>query len=424
MPNSAYYPESTREALMQAGPPKILLASNEIFGIGHLRIVLRLAAYIQAELTDASMLLLTASTIAHAFPLPKGLDVIQIPGIGRSNEGVVAYRPLRLPLAFEQVKKLRERIIGATARTYHPDLFLVDFRPGGVAGELLPTLRALKRQGETALVLLLRDIVDGPEIVRVRWRADRAMQALEYYDEIWVYGCQNLYDPIREYQLPAEIARKIRFCGYLDIEAPVAASEDIRRMFGIAGQPFVLVTIGSGRLGFPVLDTYVRALAQIPDGLDLFSLIVGGPSLPMEQQDIIRRQCEAISSHYPRRRVHFVNFLPRLLDYMAAADVVVSQGGYNTVTEILRLGKCAVVVPEVSYHDEQLIRASLFESFGLIRTIHPNRLSPQRLAETILAALQDEPPTHQRLLQLGFDFDGLQHIKDHVMRLLKRGATT
>jgi predicted glycosyltransferase len=208
---------------MHGSPPRILFASNELVGLGHLRIVLRIADWIQAELVDASMLVLTASQMAHAFPLPKGLDVIQIPGVCPSNEGIHAYRPLRLPLPFEQVKKLRERIIEETARTYHPDLFLVDYRPGGVAGELLPTLRALKRQGETALVLLLRDIVDDPEIVRMKWRTDLAMEALEYYDEIWVYGCQNLYDPIREYQLPAEVARKIRFCGYLDIEAPVVA---------------------------------------------------------------------------------------------------------------------------------------------------------------------------------------------------------
>jgi predicted glycosyltransferase len=409
---------------MKATPPKILFASNEVVGMGHLRIVLRLAACIETELSDASMLLLTASTMAHAFPLPKGLDVIQIPGIDRSND-YTSYRPLRLPLTFEEVKKLRERIIGETARIYRPDLFLVDYRPGGVAGELVPTLRALKQRGQTALVLLLRDILDGPGFVRVQWRADQAMQALKYYDEIWVYGCQKLYDPIREYQLPPETARKIRFCGYLDIiDAPVAPSDDIRRTFGIARQPLVLVTLGSGRIGFPVLDSYVRALAQFPNELNLFSLVVGGPSLPIDQRDIIVRQCEAISSRYPLRRVHFVDFLPNLLDYMAAADVVVSMGGYNAVTEILRLGKCAVVVPHASSHDEQLIRASLLENFGLIRMIHPDQLSPQRLVENILAALQDKPPTHQRLLQLGFDFDGLQHIKDHVMRLLKYGATT
>lgn len=389
--------------------------------MGHLRIVLRLASCIQAEVADASMLLLTASTLAHAFRLPKGLDVIQIPALDRSN-GVASYRPLRLPLTFERVKKLRERIIGETARTYCPDLLLVDFRPGGLAGELVPTLRALKRRRRTALVLLLRDIVDDPGIVRVRWRVDQGMQALEYYDEIWVYGCQNLYDPIREYQFPTEIARKIRFCGYLDIDPPVAANDDIRRTFGIPRQSFVLVTVGSGREGFPLLDTFVRALAQFPNEPDLFSLIVGGPLLPMEQRDIIRRHCEALSSHCPGRRVRFVDFLPNLLDYMAAADVVVSMGGYNAATEILRLGKRAVVVPHTSSHNEQLIRASLFESLGLIRMIHPNQLSPHKLVETILAALQNEPPTHQRLLQLGFDFDGLQHIKKHVMRLLKHRA--
>jgi predicted glycosyltransferase len=409
---------------MQVEPPKLLFASNEIYGLGHLRIVLRLAASIQSALTDVSMLLLTGTRVPNDFPLPKGLDVIQLPGIGRLNESIAGYRALRLPLPFEQVKKLRERIIGETARTYHPDLFLVDFRPGGVAGELLPALRALKRRGETALVLLWRDILDDLANVRVRWRVDRAMQALEYYDEIWVYGCQNLYDPILEYQLPTEIARKIRFCGYLDIEAPVAASEDIRRTLGVAGQPLVLVTVGGGKVGFPVLDNYVQALAQFPSQMHQFSLIVGGPLLPMEHRDIIRQQCEAINSQNSRQRIEFINFLPGLLDYMAAADLVVSQGGYNTVTEILRLGKRAVIVPHERHHNEQLIRASLFESFGLIRTIHPNQLSPERLAETMLAALQDEPPTHQRLQRLGFDFAGLHRITDNVIRLLDRGAIT
>jgi predicted glycosyltransferase len=407
---------------MRAGPPKILLASNEIVGIGHLRIMLRIAACIQQELDDASMLLLTASTVAHAFALPEGLEVIRIPGVARSKYGVADYRPARLPLAFEDVRLLREQIIYGTARTYRPDLFLVDFRPGGVAGELLPTLNWLKSRGETTLVLLLRDILDGPKIVRTRWQADRAKEALEFYDEIWVYGCQNLHDSIRTHEFPPEIARKIRFCGYLDIERPAATSEDIRRSLGITDELLVLATVGSGRVGFPVLDTYIQALAQFPNELNLFSVIVGGPSLPIEQQDVIRRQCEAVSAQRPHRRVHFVNFLPRLLDYMAAADVVVSQGGYSTVTEILRLGKRAVVVPYEDAHDEQLIRASLLESLGLVQMIRPNQLSPRGLADAIRAALQSALPTHEGLLRLGFSFDGLQHIKDHVIRLLKHGA--
>jgi hypothetical protein len=38
-------------------------------------------------------------------------------------------------------------------------------------------------------------------------------------------------------------ARKIRFCGYLDIE-PLVVRKDIRHTLGIADEPLVLVTIG------------------------------------------------------------------------------------------------------------------------------------------------------------------------------------
>lgn len=403
-------------------PPKILIVSNEILGLGHVRIALRLSAAIQSQLADVSILLLTASSMTHAFPLPPGVDAVRIPGVLRVKDSVTAYRPTRLPLPFDAVKRLRQRIIGETARTYRPDLVLVDYRPAGVGGELLPTLRALKRQGHAPLVLLLRDILDDPDLVRARWRADGAMSALPLYDEIWVYGCQGLHDPIRACGLPDDVARKVRFCGYLDIEPPSASAEDVRRSLGLEEERFVLVTIGNGRVGFPVLDAYVRGLACLPESLRTSSLVVGGPELPAAERAIIARQCEAGSARHPAHQVRFVDFTPRLLDFMGAADLVVSLGGYNTVVEILRLEKRAIVVPHVDGNREQLIRVSLLERSELVRTIHPGELSPARLAEDVVSALGDGPPTGQRLQELGFDFGGLERIRDHVVRLLARTA--
>jgi predicted glycosyltransferase len=406
---------------MQGKPPKILIVSNEILGLGHIRIALRLSAQIQAELTDVSVLLLTASPMAEAFQLPKGLDVIKIPIVARSEDSLKSvYRSVQLPLPFNEVKKLRQRIIWETAQTYRPDLLLVDYRPAGVDGELLPTLRALKRKRQATLVLLLRDILGDPNVVRARWQADQTMSALEEYDEIWVYGCQTIYDPIREYQFPDTIARKIRFCGYLDIEPLVVPGRDIRHTLGIADQLLVLVTIGNGRVGSSVLDAYLGALKQLPNDLDVFSLIVGGPELPPEQYEIIDQQCRVMSTECSRRRFYFVRFLPELLHYMGAADLVISLGGYNTVTEILRLEKRAIVVPYVPRSKEQLIRASLMERLGLVQTVHPDHLSPEILAKSILGALHTSPPTRQRLQELGFDFNGLQHMRGHVMRILGR----
>jgi predicted glycosyltransferase len=406
---------------MLGTPPKIMIVSNEMLGLGHVRIVLKLSARLQSELTDVSILLLTASSMTHAFPLPPGLDVVKIPGVVRTKGSLTGYSPSRLPLAFKEVKKLRQRIISETARTYQPDLLLVDYRPAGVNGELISTLRALKRQGHTCLVLLLRDILDDPSLVRARWRADRALSAVtELYDEIWIYGCQNLYDPIKEYEFHDTVARKIRFCGYLDVEPPRTSAEDVRRALDVGGKSVVLVTIGNGRVGFPVLDTYMQALGRLPAHLNIFSFVIGGPELPAEQREIIKRQCELSGTQHPRLPARFVDFSASLLDYMGAADLVVALGGYNTLMEILRLEKRAVVVPYVGANREQLIRASLLERFGLIRMIHPDALTPERLAESLVSALHDSPPTKQRLHELGFDFGGLQRINDHVMRLLGR----
>jgi predicted glycosyltransferase len=404
------------------GTPRILFVANEILGLGHMRIALRLSTAIQSRIADVSILLLTASSVTHAFPLPPGVDTVRIPGVMREKDSVTAYRPTRLPLPFEAVKRVRQRIIGETTRAYRPDLVLVDYRPAGVRGELLPALRALKRQGDVPLVLLLRDILDDPDLVRARWRADGAMSALPLYDEIWVYGCQGLYDPIRECGLPDAAARKVRFCGYLDVEPPSASTAEVRRSLGLAEERFVLATIGNGRVGFPALDAYVRGLALLPESPRTSSLVVGGPELPPAERAIIARQCEATSSRHPAHQVRFVDFTPRLLDFMGAADVVVSLGGYNTMAEILRLEKRAIVVPHVDGNREQLIRVSLLERFGLVRTILPEALSPAGLAEQVVFALGDGWPARPRLQDLGFDFGGLERIRDHVVRLLERAA--
>jgi predicted glycosyltransferase len=399
-------------------PPRLLFISNEILGLGHLRIALRLSAAIGAELPDAAILVLTAASMTHAFPLPGGVEMVKIPGVLRVSGRPGAYRSARLPVPVDDVRKLRERIMLEAARTFRPDICLVDYRPGGVGGELLPMLRMLRRRG-AATVLLLRDILDDPALVRERWRIDRGMVAVKtLYDEIWVYGCQGLYDPVKEYRLPASVARKVRFCGYLDVEAARGSVDETQRTLGVGNRRLALVTVGNGRVGFPLLDAYLGALDHLPRDLDLFSLIVAGPELPGAQREVIRQRCDAAGP----RRVMLVDFLPRFLDYMTAADIVVSLGGYNTMSEVVSLRRRAVVVPYADEHQEQVLRAALLDRVGAIRAIAPDRLSPECLANALVAAFRDAPPSLERLRERGFEFGGLQRITEHVTRMLGRDA--
>jgi predicted glycosyltransferase len=402
---------------MQHTTPKLLFISNEIRGLGHVTIALKICSSIQASLKDASMLLITASRMAKAFSLPHGLDIITLPAVVRMEGSLTQFRSLRLPLPFNEVSHLRQRIIRETALVYSPHLVIVDFRPAGVAGELLSVLKALKRR-HAKLVLLLRDILDDPAVLRAKWNSDRALSALPLYDEIWVYGSKKHHNLILEHDFPGDIANKIRFCGYLAPVPPAASKEETRFGLGITTDSFLLVTTGNGLVGFEALETFVRALSYLPDNLSTFSLIVTGPELAPKDYNWLETQCQKLR---PKRSIRLIQFTPWLTDYMAAADLVISLGGYNTVTEILSLGKRSIVIPYSTSSDaEQLIRASLLQRYGLIRMVKLNELSPEGLAMSILAGLRDAPPTQERLQELEFDFSGTIRIRAHMIRLLGR----
>ena len=55
----------------------------------------------------------------------------------------------------------------------------------------------LKERG-TRLVLGLRDVMDEPRSLLGEWRRKNVFPALyDLYDEIWVYGLPQIFDPSR-----------------------------------------------------------------------------------------------------------------------------------------------------------------------------------------------------------------------------------
>ena len=408
----------------RCGPIRLLMYSHDGFGLGHYRRLLKLAGFLREELSDVSILLITGSSMAHSFRIPHGVDYVKLPCVSKESNEV--YTAKHLPLSFDTIKSIRERIVLETTLAYQPDVFLIDKHPLGMKGELQPTLRALKaHQSKTKVVLGLRDILDDPYEMIPYFRTPAIADALEkIHDEIWVYGDRSFFDPIKEYQLADSIARKVRFCGYVSCDPPSLAPAEIRRELGIGEGKFVLVTAGAGGDGFPILDAYLKALDFLPKELDACSLLVSGPDMPeREREALLRRYTGA--APFSRRRTEFLDFSPRMIEHIAAADVVVCMAGYNTLLEVVSLRKEAVVIPRISPRREQLIRAAAFEKRGLIRMIHPDFLSPRILAESIVDALQTPTlPADQRLNASGIDLNGLEGVKTHLLRLLHSGNGT
>jgi predicted glycosyltransferase len=325
----------------------------------------------------------TGSPRAHAFALPPRTDYLKLPAATKDEGGAYVSRKLRIPLA--QLVALRAAVINSAVRAYKPHMILVDHAPLGMAGELLGTLRQVKReQPQTRIVLGLRDIYDDGPLVRHAWaRAGVPAILEEIYDRILVYGQPDVFDVVSEYGLTASVARKLTYTGYIyrsDLGSAAAPCRD-------AGEePLVLVTVGGGGDGFPIILNYFEGLAAA-GGVPWRSMVVLGPLMERAR----KRAAKAAAQGLPG--VSVLEFTPRLRDYVAQASVVLTMGGYNTVLEALALRKRLVVVPRVAPRKEQLVRAERFARRGLIRWLDPRRaFQPANLIEAVRDTLAAPAP--------------------------------
>ena len=386
--------------------PRVLLYSHDTFGLGHLRRTLSVAEQLHRDLPGVHQLILTGSMVAGAFGLPPRLDLIKLPALSKRSTG--EYKARALPLSLRQTLAWREQMILQAVRTFEPHLVLVDKVAAGVHGELLPALRYLKTWAPaTALVLGMRDIEDSPEVTRAEWRANDTVHLLDaVYDRILLYGQRDLFDPVSAYGMSAAAAAKIAPCGYLRRDVARRCPEVVRRELGVDGKPLVVVTVGGGGDGFEIIRAYLDMLAGRPGDALYHSLIVTGPLMSDDKRALLRKAAVLPG-------VSLLEFTPDLISYLAAADLVVSMAGYNTVCELLSLGKRALLIPRVQVRVEQRLRAEALAARGLVHLLLPDELSPHRLSEAIDLALSAPPPV------VDLPLDGLQRASQAIQVLLE-----
>ncbi len=388
-----------------------LLYCHDTFGLGHIRRTLSLAASFTSLLPNAEVLIVTGSPLAHAFTLPPHVDYIKLPAVTKMGNGT--YRALHLAMEFATIRDLRATMLRDIAEAYMPDVFLVDHAPQGVKGEVLPTLAMLRASNPTCLrVLGLRDIVDERAIIRQTWIREGIYNTLEQnYDLILVYGSQHLYDIGQEYALPPTVEQRIHYCGYLDrvTDACLDNTSDTfpRRVAAMRSsltqgtEPLIVLTVGGGGDGFPLLHTYLSGLQHLPSN-PFTSVLVTGPLMDEQEQ----RELHALASIFPSGKVRIETFLPDMLPLLSAADLVVTMAGYNTVCELLALQQRMLLVPRIVPRQEQLVRAGLLAQHGLAHMLHPDQLTPQHLLDSVTHALAQPHPQAWQLGGKDITFQG------------------
>ncbi len=390
---------------------RVLIYSHDSFGLGHLRRCRAIAHALVEHHKKLNVLILSGSPIIGRFSFRARVDFVRVPGIIKLRNG--EYTSLNLDVNIEHTLALRASIIEHTARVFEPHLFLVDKEPLGLLGEAKTTLRLLKRRGGCRLVLGLRDIMDDPEPLAEEWRRKGAMPALRrLYDQIWVYGLPQIYDPIAAYRFPPEVAAKTVFTGYLPREAQRDVNLPPDVLATIQKGPFLLVTPGGGGDGAELVDATLATYERFDGRLPWPALVVYGPFLPVRERLAFERRAARLP------RVTTLTFHEHLENLIEKAAAVVSLGGYNTFCEIMSLNKRSLIVPRVRPRAEQLLRADAASSLGLVRTLHPDQLTPETLLQALRRLPEQPPPARHRIPGL---LDGLRHINATISRWRMNG---
>jgi predicted glycosyltransferase len=360
---------------------RLLMYSQDGMGLGHLRRSSNIAHEVLERTGESEVLILADSPATRIFAPRRGIDVLKLPTIvkaGSASWKSTNWRTGSLSIDVAQLVALRAHVILQVFRAFQPHAFLIDHMPVGALGELKPTLDfALHHPARCRLYLGLRDILDTPAVIRRAWTELGAYDYLDAFDAVMIYGNRDIYDSAAAYRLLPQ-ARRIVYCDYVAPRSQHVLADNSSH------DPFILFTGGGGADAFPLADNFLRALPLISFKSRMGALVLTGPNMPPEERAALEARA------VPGVRIEGDREIRD--EWFQRASAVVTMGGYNSLCEVLKWRKKALVVPRPGPSAEQGTRSRLFAERGLVRVLEPGDLCPERLAEELGRLLGDGLP--------------------------------
>ncbi len=356
---------------------RVLFYVQHLLGIGHLK----RAATLARAMTAAG---LEVTVVSGGEPVAvldaAGFTLVQLPPVraaDRTFQGLVD--PNGRPVNADYLTLRRAGLLACLDRV-RPAIVVVEMFPFGrraLQGEIVALIEAAKARG-SKIVCSVRDIL--VEKNRPERDAEMLASARRWFDAVLVHGDPNLITFEATFPRAAELADLIHYTGYVVDGA-------IRE--GTAGRGEVVVSAGSSATGETLLRTALAARPQTMLAEAPWRLLVG-QALPEDVFADIRAEAP-IGVVVERARTDFVTLLRN-------CALSISQGGYNTVMEVLTTGARAVVVPYGGGNEtEQTLRARLLAERGLLHQIFEDALSVPSLVRSIEQALIAPASTGERI---------------------------
>ena len=365
--------------------PRIFFYVQHLLGIGHLKRAAAVARALVEAGASVDMVLGGAPVSGIA---PAGARVVQLPPAIASDAQFTNLLDDTGNKVDESWKARRKQTLLAAFEEAKPDIVLLEMYPFGrrqFRFELLPLLDRIAGQYPKPLVAVsVRDIlVDKGRMDRAREAADIVKK---HVDQVLVHGDPSLTRLDLTFPLAREIADKLTYTGFV-VERPIAADPFADREDGE-----ILVSAGGGAVGFPLLAAAIRA-RHLTRHRQRHWRIVTGANLPAAD----RKELDRLAAGDPGITIE--GFRADFGSLLATCQLSVSQGGYNTIMELIATRCPSVVVPFAEGGEsEQTLRARMLVERQVLSMVDPEFLTAGTLAAAIDAV---RPPA-----ELALNLDG------------------
>ncbi len=291
--------------------------------------------------------------------LPDAVDVVKLPSFANFDDPQGWGFRSRLGFAEEEFFAVRAELAQVFLRHYFPDVFLVNHLPDGAERELAP---ALTERSFKAAVLTLRGVLfDRTKTNREYFVGDVADHIARTFDCITVHAPAEVFRLEEHYDVPAALADRIRYTGYLTDPSPLTRAEARAARGWEPDERVVVASMGGGQGAGSIWSAVARALRTHRGAFDRAVLVTG----PYLEQDALRAFREEVADLCG---VHVETYDGDLPQAMKGADLFVGAAGSNMISEVLSVGANAVLIPRQLRESEQSIHVRLLADRGLVRT--------------------------------------------------------
>jgi len=330
-----------------------------------------------------------------------GIRFIQLPSIKASNREFESLIDSAGRQISDELKILRRNTLLEIFKVTDPDILVIELYPFGrrqLEFELLPLLEmARELKPRMKIICSVRDIlVEKNKPHRDKEMIDRAKQ---YFDLILVHGDPRLIPFDKTFPKANEISHLIQYTGY------VVDLEKVRKEKVSKKSSEIVVSSGSGAVGENLLKLAIKARPFTQAKDDPWRILVGYSMSETVFNSL--KKFEERGLIVERARPDFISLLKK-------CRLSISQGGYNTLMEILSTRANSISIPYAGGHEtEQTLRTRLLADLGLIRQIPEVDLTLKKMVKMINLALAE--PIN---VQHDIDLSGASKTADIVYKLV------